>query len=66
MKIAEITSDNNGQMVEFSALVNDKKTNYKKDGNPYILLILQDNTGSIAFPVWDHYDHLNKIGRAHV
>ncbi|NEZ46729.1 HD domain-containing protein [Clostridium niameyense] len=61
MKIAEITSDNNGQMVEFSALVNDKKTNYKKDGNPYILLILQDNTGSIAFPVWDHYDHLNNF-----
>lgn len=61
MKIAEITSDNNGQMVELSALVNDKKTNYKKDGNPYILLILQDNTGSIAFPVWDHYDHLNNL-----
>lgn len=30
MKIADITSENSGQVVEFNALVNDKRTNYKK------------------------------------
>ncbi|AUM97166.1 TPA: HD domain-containing protein [Clostridium botulinum] len=61
MKIADIISENSGQVVEFNALVNDKRTNYKKDGSPYLLLILQDNTGTIAFPVWDKYEHLNNL-----
>lgn len=59
MKIIDITSENNGEIVEFNALVNDKRTNYKKDGSPYMLLILQDNTSTIAFPVWDKYEYLN-------
>ncbi|MBD5645445.1 HD domain-containing protein [Clostridium botulinum] len=61
MKIADITSKNSGEVVEFNALVNDKRTNYKKDGSPYLLLILQDNTGTIAFPVWDKYEQLNNL-----
>ncbi|APH20358.1 HD domain-containing protein [Clostridium botulinum] len=61
MKIADITSENSGEVVEFNALVNDKRTNYKKDGSPYLLLILQDNTGTIAFPVWDKYEQLNNL-----
>ena len=61
MKIADITSENTGEVVEFNALVNDKRTNYKKDGSPYLLIILQDNTGTIAFPVWDKYEHLNNL-----
>ncbi len=59
MKISDITSEINGHMVQFNALVSDKRTNYKKDGSPYILLILQDDTGSIAFPIWDNYDYMN-------
>ncbi|AUN19307.1 HD domain-containing protein [Clostridium botulinum] len=61
MKIADITSENSGEVVEFNALVNDKRTNYKKDGSPYLLLVLQDNTGTIAFPVWDKYEQLNNL-----
>lgn len=61
MKIADITSKNSGEIVEFNALVNDKRTNYKKDGSPYLLLILQDNTGTISFPVWDKYEQLNSF-----
>ncbi|WP_097027299.1 HD domain-containing protein [Clostridium peptidivorans] len=61
MKIKEIGDLKNGEQVELNALVSDKRTGYKKDGTPYLLLIMQDNTGSIAFPVWTNYDKLNAV-----
>jgi len=59
LKIKEIEVLKSGEKVQFNALVSDKRTGWKKDGNPYLLLIMQDNTGTIAFPVWDNYDKLN-------
>lgn len=59
LKIEDIAKANNGDAIEVLAMVNDKRTGYKKDGSPYIIMIMQDNTGSISFPVWDHYDRLN-------
>lgn len=59
LKIEDIAKANNGDAIEVLGMVNDKRTGYKKDGSPYIIMIMQDNTGSISFPVWDHYDRLN-------
>ncbi|MBE6065142.1 MAG: HD domain-containing protein [Clostridium cochlearium] len=59
MKIQELENLNNGERVEFNALISDKKTGWKKDGSPYLMLVMQDNTGTIAFPVWDNYENLN-------
>ncbi|WP_125154013.1 HD domain-containing protein [Clostridium rectalis] len=61
MKIKEIEELRNGEKVQFNALVSDKRTGWKKDGSPYLLLIMQDNTSTIAFPVWDNYEKLNSI-----
>jgi 3'-5' exoribonuclease len=59
LKIQELENLNNGERVEFNALISDKKTGWKKDGSPYLMLVMQDNTGTIAFPVWDNYENLN-------
>lgn len=59
MKIQELEVLNSGERVEFNALISDKKTGWKKDGSPYLMLVMQDNTGTIAFPVWDNYETLN-------
>lgn len=59
MKIQELEVLKNGEKVEFNALISEKKTGWKKDGSPYLMLVMQDNTGSIAFPVWDNYESLN-------
>lgn len=59
MKIQELEVLKSGERVEFNALISDKKTGWKKDGSPYLMLVMQDNTGTIAFPVWDNYENLN-------
>ncbi|AAO36962.1 HD domain-containing protein [Clostridium tetani] len=59
MKIQELEVLNSGERVEFNALISDKKTGWKKDGSPYLMLVMQDSTGTIAFPVWDNYETLN-------
>lgn len=59
MKIQELEVLNSGERVELNALISDKKTGWKKDGSPYLMLVMQDNTGTIAFPVWDNYETLN-------
>lgn len=61
LKIKEIEELKNGEKVQFNALLSDKRTGWKKDGSAYLLLIMQDNTGTIAFPVWDSYDKYNAI-----
>lgn len=58
MKIEDISKLTNGKVIEVYGMVSDKRIGRKKDGNPYIMIIMQDNTGSIAFPVWDNYDNL--------
>ncbi|KZL93284.1 OB-fold nucleic acid binding domain-containing protein [Clostridium magnum] len=58
MKIEDISKLTNGKIIEVYGMVSDKRIGRKKDGNPYIMVIMQDNTGSIAFPVWDNYDNL--------
>lgn len=61
MKIEDISKLTNGKVIEIYGMVSDKRIGRKKDGNPYIMIIMQDNTGSIAFPVWDNYDNLIDI-----
>lgn len=61
MKIEDISKTNNGDSIEVLGMVSDKRTGYKKDGSPYIIIIMQDNTGSISFPVWDNYDRLMNL-----
>lgn len=61
LKIKEIEQLKNGEKVQFNALISDKRTGWKKDGSAYLLLIMQDNTGTIAFPVWDNYDKYNSM-----
>lgn len=61
LKIKEIEELKNGEKAQFNALISDKRTGWKKDGSAYLLLIMQDNTGTIAFPVWDNYDKYNSI-----
>ncbi len=58
MKIEDINKLNSGEPIEILAMVSDKRTGYKKDGSPYIIIIIQDNTSSISFPIWDNYDKL--------
>ena len=61
LKIKEIEEFKNGEKVQFNALISDKRTGWKKDGSAYLLLIMQDSTGTIAFPVWDNYEKYNSI-----
>lgn len=58
MKIEDISNLSNGDNIEILGMVSDKRIGHKKDGNPYIIMIIQDNTGSIAFPIWDNYQKL--------
>ncbi|MGE5628073.1 MAG: HD domain-containing protein [Solirubrobacterales bacterium] len=57
MKIEDLSKLDNGAALEIMALVSDKRIGRKKDGTPFITLIIQDNTGSMSFPLWDNYDH---------
>ena len=59
MKIKDIEELKNGEKVQFDALLSDKRTGWKKDGSPYLLVIIQDSTGTLAFPIWDNYDKYN-------
>ena len=58
MKIEDISKLVNGDNIEVLGMVSDKRIGHKKDGNPYIIMIIQDNTCSIAFPIWDNYQKL--------
>lgn len=58
MKIEDINNLSNGDGIEVLGMVSDKRIGHKRDGNPYIIMIIQDNTGSIAFPIWDNYQKL--------
>ena len=57
MRIEEISKLSNGAVIELMGLVSDKRIGRKKDGSPFLTIIIQDSTGSIAFPIWDNYDH---------
>lgn len=61
MNISDINNLKNGDPILLDALVSDKRIGSKKDGNPYLILIIQDATGSISFPVWTEYDYLMEI-----
>ncbi|AYD39390.1 HD domain-containing protein [Clostridium fermenticellae] len=58
MKIEDISKLSNGDSVEVLGMISDKRIGHKKDGNPYIIMIIQDDTGSVAFPIWDNYQKL--------
>ncbi|WP_123054605.1 OB-fold nucleic acid binding domain-containing protein [Clostridium sp. JN-1] len=58
MKIEDINNLSNGDGIEVLGMVSDKRIGHKRDGNLYIIMIIQDNTGSIAFPIWDNYQKL--------
>ncbi len=57
MKIEDLSKLDNGAAIEINALVSDKRTGRKKDGSPFLTLIIQDNSGSMSFPLWDNYEH---------
>ena len=61
MKIDDISRLGNGEAIEFTGLVSDIKTGQKKDGNPFLIVIIQDNTGSISFPIWDNLERFREI-----
>lgn len=52
IKIAELEYIEDATEVEVKALVSDKRLCFKKDGSAYVLMIIQDNTGTMSFPVW--------------
>lgn len=57
MKVEDIAKLQNGAPIDIVGLVSDKRIGRKKDGNPFLTIIMQDNTGIIAFPLWDNFDH---------
>jgi 3'-5' exoribonuclease len=57
MKIEDISRLSDGAAIDLKGLVSDKRIGRKKDGNPFLTIIIQDNTGSASFPVWDNFDH---------
>lgn len=59
LKIKDLEELKNGEKVQFDALLSDKRTGWKKDGSPYLLIIIQDSTSTLAFPIWDNYDKYN-------
>lgn len=61
MKIDDISRLNNGDAIEFTGLVSDLRTGQKKDGNPFLIVIIQDSTGSISFPIWDNLERFREI-----
>lgn len=61
LKIKDIEELKNGEKVQFYALLSDKRTGWKKDGTPYLLIIIQDSTGTLAFPIWDNYEKYNSL-----
>lgn len=63
MKIEDVNKAANGDTIQVMGMVSDIKIGYKKDGNPYMIIIMQDNTGFISFPVWDNYDRLKNLVR---
>jgi 23S rRNA maturation-related 3'-5' exoribonuclease YhaM len=61
MYIDDISKLNNGDQIDFTGLVSDLRTGQKKDGNPFLIVIIQDRTGSISFPIWDNLDRFREI-----
>jgi 23S rRNA maturation-related 3'-5' exoribonuclease YhaM len=61
MFIDDISRLNNGDPIEFTGLVSDLRTGQKKDGSPFLIVIIQDRTGSISFPIWDNLDRFREI-----
>ncbi|MBP1744132.1 MAG: phosphohydrolase [Firmicutes bacterium] len=61
MNIDDISRLNNGDAIEFTGLVSDLRTGQKKDGNPFLIVIIQDRTGSISFPIWDNLERFREI-----
>lgn len=61
MNISEIEKTKEGTQVEFLGLVSDKRTGHKKDGSTYLIIIIQDNSGSISFPLWDKFESYNEL-----
>jgi 3'-5' exoribonuclease len=47
-----------GDFVEDVFVLAEKTTSHKKDGNPYINLVLTDKTGSIKGVIWDNLDQI--------
>lgn len=61
MFIDDISRLSSGDTIEFTGLVSDLRTGQKKDGNPFLIVIIQDRTGSISFPIWDNLDRFREI-----
>jgi 3'-5' exoribonuclease len=61
MNILEIEKTKAGTQVDFLALVSDKRTGHKKDGSTYLIILIQDNSGSLSFPLWDNFDNYNEL-----
>lgn len=61
MYIDDISRLENGDAIEFTGLVSDLRTGQKKDGNPFLIVIIQDRTGSISFPIWDNLERFREI-----
>jgi len=59
--IDDISRLNSGDQIEFTGLVSDLRTGQKKDGSPFLIVIIQDRTGSISFPIWDNLDRFREI-----
>jgi len=57
MKIEDIAKLSDGSAIDLMGLVSDKRIGRKKDGSPFLTIIIQDNTGSLSFPVWDNFEH---------
>lgn len=47
-----------GDFVDDIFVLAEKVTSHKKDGNPYINLVLTDKTGSIKGVIWDNLDQI--------
>ena len=59
IKISDIANLDDQSLVEFCGIICDKKILQKKDNGFYLNISVQDNTGTINFPVWNDYETYN-------
>ncbi|MCX8074147.1 MAG: HD domain-containing protein [Clostridia bacterium] len=64
MKIKDLLKmsvEKDGECIEFDALLVEKKTLTKNNGDPYLQVIMQDNTGKIEFPIWTDFSTMSEL-----
>lgn len=61
LKIKDILKLPIGAAVTLFALVNKKETKTKANGDKYLVLTVQDNTGTFDFPLWNDYIGNNEL-----